>query len=331
MYLAPSSSHCHEQAPWVVQQSTCPSSRWHTNVAPLLASPSMVYVTVGANKGFGIADFLQRYAALPVDNSRWHDLLQRYECRRLCCGVCRACVEHKPPAVAGTRSVRVEAFEMQHNTSVMLRRVLEAAVPAGAAVRATVHESAVSNGSGTVYINPRGKSGVENQRASFVRQSRTEPRQSISLDDFFAEHLPETRVQVLSIDTEGFDGLVLQGAAAALRARRIDVLEFEYLGKGRWQGSLAQTLSALGDAGYACFWAGNGGNGGVLAQASGECWRDCFVQPDGGRWSNLICSHRADVLAVFRNDTARRVKTYPRARQKVCAANVRREGEPSFG
>ena len=82
---------------------------------------------------------------------------------------------------------------------------------------------------------------------------------------------------------------------------------------------------------YACFWAGNGGNGGVLAQASGECWRDCFVQPDGGRWSNLICSHRADVLAIFRNDTARRVKTYPRARQKVCAANVRREGEPSFG
>ena len=74
-----------------------------------------------------------------------------------------------------------------------------------------------------------------------------------------------------------------------------------------------------------------GGNGGVLAQASGECWRDCFVQPDGGRWSNLICSHRADVLAIFRNDTARRVKTYPRARQKVCAANVRREGEPSFG
>ena len=59
--------------------------------------------------------------------------------------------------------------------------------------------------------------------------------------------------------------------------------------------------------------------------------RDCFVQPDGGRWSNLICSHRADVLAIFRNDTARRVKTYPRARQKVCAANVRREGEPSFG
>ena len=49
------------------------------------------------------------------------------------------------------------------------------------------------------------------------------------------------------------------------------------------------------------------------------------------RWSNLICSHRADVLAIFRNDTARRVKTYPRARQKVCAANVRREGEPIFG
>ena len=94
-------------------------------------------------------------------------------------------------------------------------------------------------------------------------------------------------------------------------------------------GAPAGTFSR--DAGYACFWAGNGGNGGVLAQASGECWRDCFVQPDGGRWSNLICSHRADVLAIFRNDTARRVKTYPRARQKVCATNVRREGEPSFG
>ena len=44
-------------------------------------------------------------------------------------------------------------------------------------------------------------------------------------------------------------------------------------------GLVAQTLTSLGDAGYVCFWMGNGGNGGVLAQASGECWRGASCSP----------------------------------------------------
>ena len=54
----------------------------------------------------------------------------------------------------------------------------------------------------------------------------------------------------------------------------------------------------------------------AASQASGECWRDCFVQPRG-RWSNLVCSHRPEIVSIFRNDTGRRV--LHRGRQHVCA------------
>ena len=175
-------SSCHPQAHWVVQMSTCPSSRWHTLVAPLLASPEMLYLTVGANKGYGVSEFLQRYTGVAVDNRQWLKLLERFECRRMCCGVCRPCTERRLPMLAGTRSVRVEAFEMQHNSAASLRRVLEAAVPAGSAVHTNVHEVAVSNASGWVWSNPNVKSGVENLGASFVpRNARWVQRRSCLL------------------------------------------------------------------------------------------------------------------------------------------------------
>ena len=68
---------------------------------------------------------------------------------------------------------------------------------------------------------------------------------------------------------------------------------------------------------FAC---GNHGNGGVLAQASGSCWRDCFVEPRG-RWSNLVCTHRADIRAIFQRDVRRKVRHNPGARQRVCAVS----------
>lgn len=54
------------------------------------------------------------------------------------------------------------------------------------------------------------------------------------------------------------------------------------------------------------------------------CWRDCFGRPAGARrafgvgagpagrhyWANLVCSHRADVLRVFRSDALRGGRYY---------------------
>ena len=107
-------------------------------------------------------------------------------------------------------------------------------------------------------------------------------------------------IDLLSIDCEGQDPLVLEGAHGLLSRRAIAVLEFEYIWRGYWrhdkgvdQRHLGKVLTSLGDYGYSCYWQGESGS---LARASGAYWCDAFAFR---LRSNLVCSHRADVLSVF--------------------------------
>ena len=87
----------------------------------------------------------------------------------------------------------------------------------------------------------------------------------------------------------------------ALSERRIDVLEFEY--NRKWKAVLrhprpmAPVIEWLYRRGYVCFWQGNKG---VLAQLSGHCYQEETRNRFGFARSNAVCSHRADILAVFR-------------------------------
>ncbi len=67
-------------------------------------------------------------------------------------------------------------------------------------------------------------------------------------------------VDVVKTDCEGFDQFVLFGAAEAIRARRIGVIQFEYNDCWRDAGaSLATTASFLKDAGYSLYLLRNSG------------------------------------------------------------------------
>ena len=86
----------------------------------------------------------------------------------------------------------------------------------------------------------------------------------------------------------------------SLRARAIDALEFEYT--RAWKPHLGEHalkahLSWLDAVGYTCFWQGNRG---ALAQANGGCWREDHHARLSHRWSNLLCTHRPDLVALFR-------------------------------
>ena len=106
-------------------------------------------------------------------------------------------------------------------------------------------------------------------------------------------------VDLLTIDTEGHDALVLEGAAETLAARRVKVLEFEYSGAGMWKNggpkhrTLKATLERLHRLRYECFWAGKDGH---VAPASGPFWCDAF---EFHEWSNLLCAHAPRVLHVL--------------------------------
>ena len=70
----------------------------------------------------------------------------------------------------------------------------------------------------------------------------------------------------MSIDTEGWDGLVLRGMPKALKEKRVDVIEFEYMRAWKpiiGERGLQHTLEYMHAFGYACFWQGNKG---ALAQ-----------------------------------------------------------------
>jgi hypothetical protein len=86
-----------------------------------------------------------------------------------------------------------------------------------------------------------------------------------------------------------------------LTEKRIDVLEFEF--NRKWKAVLrnprpmAPVIEWLHKRNYVCFWQGNKG---ALAQLSGSCYREETRNRFGFARSNAVCTHRADVLAVFR-------------------------------
>ena len=55
----------------------------------------------------------------------------------------------------------------------------------------------------------------------------------VALDDFFAAHDLE-KIYYVSIDTEGFDPLVLEGMRGAISRRQVSIIEFEVNTLGFW-------------------------------------------------------------------------------------------------
>eukprot|EP00966_Prymnesium_polylepis_P031339 728986-Prymnesium_polylepis.1 len=79
---------------YIAKHSHCPGEAWHDEVSHLLdGSRGLTFVNVGANKGYNLAAFMQRYASRSQDAPsfrHWHALLQRNDsgqaCQSQCCG-----------------------------------------------------------------------------------------------------------------------------------------------------------------------------------------------------------------------------------------------------
>ena len=312
--------------------SRCPRDHWHAAIEARLASPSMTMLVVGANKGYGVLELLQRYTATNLSGVDWQQQLRsgHAKCGR-CCGICNDCHASLtrgllPHAQRAMTAVRVHAFEVLPTNIAMLRAVT---AHFGLHAQVEVHAQAVSNSSADMELDGHTfgletgwrRPGYECAMPSFrsaasqapagpaARQKRVQKRaggtkgsgtialQATTIDAFVAARGVE-RVHVLEVDANGMDALVLEGAAQTLAARRIDVFAFEYHGTGfygtcRDCRSLRGMLVRFEALGYACYW--QGAHGGV-ARASGRCWQDDF---EFWGWSNLVCTHRADLRQVF--------------------------------
>lgn len=176
------------------------------------------------------------------------------------------------------------------------KRLSETAVELGYDSQFKVHALAMSNQDGTTYFPTETKLGDEQQGISSCNPKKGEKSgcQEVpvkTLDNFMKEQTeslePESSsseapfIDLLSIDVEGYDALVLEGASTTLS--RVKYLEFEYNWKGPWKKvSLSSTIYKLKDSGFVCYWAGSHGN---LWQIT-DCWHNHY---DLKFWSNVAC------------------------------------------
>ena len=271
----------------LAMSSSCPSEVWASHILPQLAAPSMVMINVGANKGFNVNTFLQRYGrGWTITNAQWLAYLKSSTNRNfhwLLCGVCRAC-NATVLARYGQADVQVLAVELMGQNA----RLLESAF-AHFGVPGNVVHAAGGEAVGSTFEPIDTNSTLPGREQGAIAASgRRVPMVTV---DSLIRRYNLSDVSILSIDAEGHDGAVLRGAAFAFAHRIVSVVEFEYHLFGLWANEkLGDSISTMARYGYKCFWQSHSG------------WLSPFL-PDCNyefhRWSNVVCSHDPKILRVL--------------------------------
>jgi hypothetical protein len=153
-----------------------------------------------------------------------------------------------------------------------------------------VHNLAISNHTGTAILS---KCGPGSEVCSLTMQKNLEDNGRFlsinvtTLDRFVQKSRITKMIDVLKIDTEGYDPLVLSGADLILKRQQIRLLIFEHHQIGFWTSiHLRDVIENLDSKGYICYMLGRTG---IIRMT--RCWSSLFGEK---RWSN--------VLYVLRND-----------------------------
>ena len=279
----------------------CSDVRWAEAVADVLPRPApVVYINVGANKGYNVAEHMGLWSQRPVTAQRWHEEILAYAqsnkrgfLKTYSCGNCNACKAPRPAAHARSGG-QMHLLELTAANRALLRHLVRVA---GLHDAVTVHDLAASNETGHITMR---KTMAGDERASLFHGRHqcdgcTERVEVVRLDDFVARQ-GIGPIYTVSIDTEGSDARVIEGMAGVLARKQVALLEFEVQRVGfRGGRTLRSTVTRLFDMGYSCFWQFPT----TLVPASGACWRDRF----GAKlvWSNMLCAHEPAVVAKLEN------------------------------
>ena len=256
---------------------------------------NMLFFDVGANKGYSVATWISLWMPdLRISPRTLYDFLKTHS-NLSDCGVCQDCHESTFETLKLRRQVnqRVEihAFEPQPNTYALLNQTRQWMNLSSF----HIHQFALSNETSTGFLR-KCPLGVE--VCGLASKSDADPNaflevQIITLDNFVELHKITRQIDLLKIDTEGFDPLVLHGASAVLRRHQVRLLLFEYHGIGMWRTiHLHQVVTELDEKGYICYQIGRTG----LFRLTG-CWSTKFEMK---KWSNVLCiSKQESRLRIF--------------------------------
>jgi FkbM family methyltransferase len=264
-------------------------------------------VYVGCNKGMDAINTLRMLSNNPsVDKFVWRDAF--FENQTVAAGHCKQEFEpqytiqdnhnsnsNSNPTVVNAVVHCLEAMPVtaQHLAQTARRLNLQD--------RLLVKNTAASDINGWTFFpnQPDGKVGVEGlgldacsnpkivtQNPHLCANVSIETLDSLLLSDHVDDNANSKKVDLLSIDVEGYDFNVLLGAKRILP--HVRYLEFEYNWKGPWgKQPLSTAMEYLESLGFVCYWAGNKGRVWRIT----NCWRESY---NLHFWSNVACVNGKD-------------------------------------
>lgn len=248
----------------------------------------MLFFDVGANKGYTIAKWLSLWMPHLGINGIILGKFLRQKLKLKDCGVCNECVD------AGfidfkrqehvTTAIEIHAFEPQPSTYQVLTKMKRwMNTPF-----LHVHKVALSNQSEILSLRkcPTGFEQCSLQTTSNLSNTKYYTKTIVTtLDKFVDEKNISQKIDLLKIDTEGFDPLVIQGAENILNRHQVRVFLFEYHGINIWRTTtLYHVINDLDRKGYLCYKIGQTG----IFRLTG-CWSSSF---EIKYWSNVLCISR---------------------------------------
>jgi FkbM family methyltransferase len=311
------------------RQSSCPGHSWWPRIAEALMCQSLTIVLIGANKGYGVAAFLDYFApdlgATPA--SLYERLHARYgETVGGLCGMCEDCKtahvgrrvsrvctltsgEHVDAAAAFPIELHAleplpANFEMLKfglggvglgdNSSRGVRLHLHQAAAVGDPALESVPFMVCSPGEEGCGVVLEGSSDSAWAHAPKEKRGGLQNVTATTVDAF-ASRLGGAVIDVLTVDAEGLDPDVLMGAEGMLRNQRVRLLEFEYNWLRSWEKTtLESVVEKLDGFGYDCFLMQHN----FLLRATG-CWTAAY---EFKNWGNVLCLSRKEmVLAAALN------------------------------
>ena len=323
-----------------------------SRVRPPAGDESATLLNIGANKGYEIAAFVERWAPeRKLSHGLWYNEIMRHGkdigSKHLKWSAAGGCHDKdhrmapdelpRPPLNGAKAKVNIHAFELNGRTA----RLIEAlARVTGVSDIVRVHQQPVSDHDGAVCTQ-QGPAGYERggiQHVGSARARKCASWQNATTVDAFVAAAHLGGLFHVEVDTEGHDAAVLAGMRRTLTARQVRLLEFEY--SGQWptesaacvadpagcktnRRTLGRTLRWMWEqAGYRCFFyaarhaaaakAGGRHAAADLVPISPPCWQPSL---EVRAWSNVLCAWRDDDLAVLHNLSASAYAERQQARQ----------------
>ena len=276
-------------------ESACPDPRWLDDFAEPRTranSSQVIVIVVGCNKGYDAVQQLRLWTR--------NTLYSKVAWKRYWgsdCGVCQQCETEEAPASLSGQDAALPAVVHCIEPLPANYRTLQRAQSELRYSELKVVQLALSNESGSVDMASRTRPGLEHLGIGSVFRG-DEQRESVAVSTLDAYAGGFDRIDVLSIDVEGFDPLVLQGGDGLLRRGSVRYLEFEVNAAGRWRTTrLKDVIRFLDRRDYECFFEGKG----RVWPLSGSCWH--WRYDHWTAWSNVVCVRRGDewlaTLATF--------------------------------